>query len=353
MLKGSRAHRFSKNIRSTSRLGKSKAFACHAESSCFPNLFTKSGTANMTKSPAPDHTASLRAAALMTAGMMFIPLGDSFAKLALLETAYSNFTIAWTRFAIGLAMVLPIAVIAGKCRNLSASFWKAQLLRGSLIAATIACIITAVGQIPLADAFGAFFIGPAIATLLARFVISEPVSRAEWVAVVAGFIGVLFVIKPASILGGTIAPGQLLALTGGCLYGCYLAATRWTSRVGPPLAQLAGQLGVGMVLLAPLAVGDLIEHGLQSPHLLLGSGASSAIGNLLAIIAFGIVRAATLAPLVYSQLIAATLLGWLIFDELPDAATAFGLAIILLAGLSPLIFTRRIANAGTKTASGG
>ncbi len=304
----------------------------------------------MTTSPAPDLRTPLKAAALMTAGMMFIPLGDSFAKLALQETAYSSFTIAWTRFAIGLAIALPIALFAGKFRNLTPSFWAAQALRGSLIAATIACIITAVGQIPLADAFGALFIGPAIATLLARFVIKEPVSRAEWAAVAAGFIGVLFVLKPASILGGTVAPGQLLALTGGCFYGCYLAATRWTSRVGPPLAQLAGQLVVGMVLLAPLAVSDLLQHGLESPHLLLGSGASSATGNLLAIMAFGIARAATLAPLVYSQLIAATLLGWLIFGELPDASTAAGLAIIVAAGLSPLVFARHPAR--TRTASG-
>lgn len=297
----------------------------------------------MTTIPAPVPIATIKAAALMTAGMMFIPLGDSFAKLALQETSYSSFTIAWTRFAIGLAMVLPVAYLAGKLRNLTPRFWAAQVLRGSLIAATIACIITSVGLIPLADAFGALFIGPVIATLLAGFVIKEPVSRAEWAAVAAGFIGVLFVLKPESILTGTIAPGQLLALTGGCFYGCYLAATRWTSRVGPPLAQLAGQLVVGMVLLAPLAVSDLADHGLQSPHLLLGSGASSAIGNLLAIIAFGIVRAATLAPLVYSQLIAATLLGWLIFGNLPDTGTATGLAIIVAAGLSPLLFARRPA----------
>ena len=275
---------------------------------------------------------TLKAVSLMTAGMVFVPLGDSFAKLAVESTSYSSFAVAWARFVLGMLIVLPLAAFLGSFKDLTLRYVIAQVLRGSLLAGTIVCIITAVGKAPLADAYGAFFVGPAVATLLARFVLGETVRRFQWWALIVGFVGVVLVLKPSA----AIAPGQLWALGAGCFYGAYLTATRWASSVGPPLAQLAGQLCVGTILLAPFGYGELMSSELQSPAYLFGSGFCSALGNLLAISAFGFARAATLTPLVYFQLIAVTVLGYFVFRDFPDAVTGAGLLIILLAGASPL-----------------
>jgi drug/metabolite transporter (DMT)-like permease len=280
---------------------------------------------------------TLKAVSLMTAGMVFVPLGDTFAKLAVESTSYSSFAVAWARFVLGMLIVLPVAQYLGRFKGLKWRFVTAQILRGSLLAATIVCIITAVGKVPLADAYGAFFVGPAIATLLARFVLGETVGRFEWWALFVGFIGVVLVLKPSA----SIAPGQLWALGAGCFYGSYLTATRWANSVGPPLAQLAGQLCVGTILLAPFGLRELMTLEFQSPAYLFGSGVSSALGNLLAISAFGFARAATLTPLVYFQLIAVTILGYFIFGYLPDVVTSAGLLIVLVAGASPLFFHSR------------
>ncbi len=199
---------------------------------------------------------TLKAVGLMTAGMVFVPLGDTFAKLAVESTSYSSFVVAWARFVLGMLIVVPVAQYLGRFEGLKWFFVTAQFLRGSLLAATIVCIITAVGKVPLADAYGAFFVGPAIATLLARFVLGETVGRSEWWALFVGFIGVIMDLKP----GALIATGQLWALGAGFFYGSYLTATRWANSAGPPLAQLAGQLCVGTILLAPFGFRELMTH---------------------------------------------------------------------------------------------
>ena len=284
----------------------------------------------------PAHMQAVVAALIMIVGMSFIPLGDAFAKLAAETTSYSPATIAWSRLFLGMCVALPLAWGLGYFKGMGLRFWRAQLLRGFCMASAIVCIVTSVGLIPLFDAFGAFFVGPAIATILARFVLKEHVHRWEWCALAAGFVGVMFIVKP----GFDFSNGHVWALTAGFFYGGYLTATRWAAPVGPTLAQLAGQLVVGTALLSPLAVPEFASQELQAPLYLLGSGASSAAGNFLAIMAFGFARAGALTPLVYTQLLFATLYSYAIFDEAPDTMGYTGLTIILLSGLS-LLFVKR------------
>ncbi len=271
-----------------------------------------------------------RALLMMVAAMLLIPVGDAFAKAIAAEHGYSGAALAWARFAVGLALLAPYALAVDLFRGLGRFFYAAQLLRGALLSAVIAFIIEGARTAPLADVFGAFFIGPAIATALARLLLRETVTPLDWAAVSAGFLGVALVVKP----GGEIQPGLLWALAAGLCYGGFLTATRWTAGSGPPMAQLVGQLGVGTLVLAPFAVSDFLEIGVAAPGLFLGSGVSSALANLLAILAFREARAALLNPLVYCQLFSAALLSWTVFGDAPDLLTGLGLAVIAAAGLS-------------------
>lgn len=279
----------------------------------------------------------LGAALLMIAGMLLIPVGDSFAKAVSGATPHDGAAIAWARFATGALLVTPLALARGEMRGLTPAFWRAQMLRGALIAVTVALIITGASKAPLADVFGAFFVGPAVAILLARFVLGEAVRRVEWGAVALGFIGVAFVVRP----GGEIVEGVIWALGAGLCYGAFLAATRWSAGFGPPVAQLGVQMAVAGVLLAPIGVASFAAHGVVEPGLLLGSGVTSSVANLLAIAAFRRARAAALAPLVYCQLISAAALSWAVFGDRPDVWTLLGLAIVASAGLIQLVPLRR------------
>ncbi|MEM9045238.1 MAG: DMT family transporter [Pseudomonadota bacterium] len=266
---------------------------------------------------------------LMSGGMMLLPVGDAIAKHITQVTLYSGVFLAWTRFAVGVLFLGPYAVSTGALKGLGWDFIGKQAVRGGLVACAITCMINAVERAPLADAFGAFFVGPSIATILAVFLLGERARWPDWAAVILGFVGVIFVVQPT----GEPSTGLFWALGGGTLFGCFLVATRWSAGTAPPIAQLAGQFFFGGVILAPLAIGDLLTHGLLEPWLIFAAAISSGTSNLLQIIAFRHASAVYLAPVVYTQILSATAISILVFGDHLDPIAALGLMVILSAAL--------------------
>lgn len=244
-------------------------------------------------------------------------------------TPYSSGFLAWSRFALGLLFIGPFAWRIIRFKELPPRFYLQQAIRGGLLAATITFIITAVSLSPVADVFGAFFIGPALAVVFSRIFLHEQVSSLEALSVVLGFIGVLMVVQP----GFGVSAGLLWGLLAGIFYGGFLTATRWSANNGAPLAQLAAQLFFGFIFLLPLGGGDLVAQGLQEPTLLMAMGATSAAANYLSIIALGKARPAFLAPVIYLQIVVATLIGLFFFGDKLGVLAASGLLLIILTGL--------------------
>lgn len=275
--------------------------------------------------------------ALMALAMILLPAGDAVAKHLTAITAYGAGFLAWSRFVVGLALVAPAAAAGGQFRGLGAMFLVRQALRGGLVASAITCVINAVETAPLADVYGAFFVGPTAAIVLARLLLKEPVRPGEWVAVLLGFAGVLLIVRPT----GTISPGLLWALASGLSFGGFLVATRWAAGTAPPLAQLSGQLFFGFAFLLPLGVGDLGRFGIEAPGWLVLMALFSALANLLQLFAVRHARAVVLAPVIYVQLIVATAFGWVLFGDRPDGWTLAGLGVLLVAGLCRVPLRRR------------
>ena len=276
---------------------------------------------------------------MMAMAMVLLPLGDSIAKFLLVITPYGPEFLAWSRFAIGSAMLVPVVVVMGLMRSLGYRFYLAQALRGALVVAAICFIIRALDTTPLADAFGAFFVGPSLATLLAAVLLRERVGALEWTAVLVGFVGVLLVVRPA----GEMQPGILWALLGGVSYGGMLVATRWAAGTGAPLAQVAAQFGFGCLFLMPVGVVELTASGVHQPNWLITMCACSVGANLLSVMALSRAPAAFLAPVVYLQIVAATVVSTAVFGDPVDMIAAIGLSLIVAAGLSRISLARRSA----------
>ncbi len=264
----------------------------------------------------------------MAVGMVLIPIGDSIAKFLSVNTPYSAGFLAWSRFALGALLITPFALKAVVAADVGWAFYAKHSLRGLLISGTILMIITAVGISPIAEVFGAFFIGPVVAVLLSVILLKESVSRLEWTSVVLGFVGVLLVVQPDSV----VSTGLLWALAAGVCYGSFLVATRWTAGSGPPVLQLAVQFYVGFMVLMPFAITDMHLHGLHKPLPIVVMGLTSALANFLSILALARAKAAYLAPMVYLQIVAATAIGVFVFHDQLDTLAVFGLGLILLAG---------------------
>ena len=270
---------------------------------------------------------------VMALGMIFIPIGDGIAKHVQNTTDYNASMLSWSRFLLGALFTLPWVLFTRQLPPPTLkhrTFWLKQCIRGILIAAAVTFIVTAVGLSPIADVFGAFFIGPGVSVILAQWWLKAKASLFDWVAVILGFVGVLMVVQPT----GEIGPGIPWALAAGCCYGSFLVATRWAAGSGSPLAQLSAQFIVATICLTPLGLPELLKHGLLVPSLLLASAALSGAANLFSIIALTKVDNAILAPVVYIQVVSATVVGYVFFRDTPNQLAAMGLMLIVATGVS-------------------
>ncbi|WP_247743472.1 DMT family transporter [Shimia sp. R10_1] len=264
--------------------------------------------------------------ALMFVAMSMIPAGDTAGKLMMQNHEASPIFVAWSRFALGALMVVPLMrpSMIGALRHWG--IW----LRGALMSCGIFCIQNALQTAPIADVFAAFFIGPIFSYLLSVTLLKEPATPSRNMLMAVGFIGVLLVVRPSA----NMSTGLLYAVGAGMCYGTFLTISRWLSGTVRPTDMLVTQLVLGALILTPLGLPHLPESmTLEFSALTVASAAFSMGGNLLLLFAYRRAEAAQLAPLVYLQLLSATALGWVIFGTLPATLTWVGLTLILGAGV--------------------
>lgn len=282
-----------------------------------------------------NHSVSIRTLGAVMAAMALIVIGDAAGKL-LTQAGAAPFFVAWSRFALAALLLLPICRLQpGELHALRD--WRLWL-RALLIICAISSILTALKTEPLANVFGGFFIGPVVAYFLSAWLLGERISFARTVFLLISFIGVLLVVKP----GFGMTAGMGFAVLAGCFHGSYLVATRWLAGEQRPRFLLLSQLLIGSVVLLPpsLASGwpSLDGFGLT---MVLISALGSAFGNYLLVVVNRTTPASVVAPLIYTQLISATAMGFIVFSDVPDALSLLGLGIILTAGLSSLWLAKK------------
>lgn len=272
---------------------------------------------------------------LMIVAMLIVPWMDAIAKL--LTDAHSPGQIAWSRFALQSAFLLPVMLLTG--RALASPQHLLHLARGVLIGLSIILLTWSFMYLPLANAVAIFFIEPLILTLLAGLLLREVISRQRLVVVIIGLGGALIVIRPNWQAFG---PATLLPVATAFCFAGYLLLTRYSS-----VSEDAVRMQLWAGIYAALALGILIAVGDRAGIALLSVqwpdavawrwmvllGAVSALGHVVLAFAFRNAGASTLAPFQYLEIIMATALGWMLFAEFPDALTWLGTAIIVGAGL--------------------
>ncbi|MFV1743388.1 MULTISPECIES: DMT family transporter [unclassified Phaeobacter] len=267
----------------------------------------------------------VRAVMIMFVAMSMIPAGDLCGKLLTSGGLATPGFVAWSRFAIGTAMVAPFALRSAYPLLADWRLW----LRAALLSGGILSIQIALKTEPLANVFAAFFVGPMVSYVLSVLLLREPATLARSLLMALGFCGVLLVVRPG--LGGSV--NLIWAVLAGVFYGGFLTTSRWLSHLGTPLQLSLTQLSISALLTLPLGLTALPAPGLATAALTFGSAGFSMLGNLLLLFAYAQAPASRLAPLVYFQLIAAVSLGWLVFDQWPDLLTWAGLCVVISAGL--------------------
>ena len=289
---------------------------------------------------------TLLGVALMLGFCLTAPLLDVSAKLA--STTVPTGQITAARFVLQCVLMAPFIWVMGVSMRVDRGLWVALAVRSLLLLVATFCFIAAIGVMPLADALAIVFVAPFIVLLVGKYYFKEDVGRRRVGAALVGFVGVLFVIQPSFAAFGAVA---FIPLGTAFAFAFYILMTRGLSRrIHPVALQLHTGLIASLVCVPILVVAQGTGSALFDPVWpdatsliwLLGVGIFATVSHMMMTYALSFAPSATLAPLQYFELPMATLFGYLVFSDFPNALSLLGIAIIIGAGLY-MIHRERVA----------
>ena len=276
---------------------------------------------------------------LFPLALLIFAISDATAKY--MSAFFAVPLLVWVRYLTQLVFMLAtVAPGMGREIVVTSRPW-VMVLRGSMQVASTMLGLMAFRTLPLAETTALVFITPLLVALLAGPMLGEKIHLRSWLATVAGFAGVLLIVRPGGDMDGV---GVVYALGAALCYSLYQILTRKLAASEPPMRQLFYLALVGSVVMSlflPLFWTDTVPTVKQAA-LILSLGLYGGAGHFLLIRAFHESPASRLAPLLYTQIVWAMLLGWMVFGHVPDRMSIMGMLIIGAAGLS-LVLGNRVA----------
>lgn len=291
---------------------------------------------------------TLRGIVLMLIFCMIAPLLDVASKLAA-EGGMPVGQITAARFGVQGALMLPVLLVMGLSLRMTRKALAYTFLRAFFLILSTYSFVSGIAVMPVADALAIAFVEPFILLILGSFIFGDQVGPRRIAACAVGFCGALLVIQPSIQVFGLVA---LWPLGTAFAFAFYMLVTRAISAWMHPVAMQVHTSWTGVVLCLPvllLADGSGIAtldpvwpDGLNWIWLF-GVGFWAAVSHMAMTYALKYAPSATLAPLHYSEIVVAVILGYLIFDDFPNPLTWAGIAIIVSSGLYIIHRERNVA----------
>lgn len=274
---------------------------------------------------------------LMIGFCALAPMIDVSSKFAAQGVSVATATLG--RFVVQGAMMAPVMPLMGLGFGLDRRVAALLLARATVSLLATFCFIAAVRVMPIADALAIAFVEPFVILLIGRFWLKEQVGPRRIGASVVGFAGALMVIQPSFAAFGAVA---LFPLGTALFFALYILITRALSRHMHPVATqfhtavLAVPLCLPVFMAGAWSGSDILSFTL--PHGALwgwcfGIGFFAAVSHMFMTYALRYAPSSTLAPLHYLEMVTASLLGYLCFDDWPDPLTWAGIGVIVGSGL--------------------
>ena len=253
---------------------------------------------------------------------------DGVAKL--LGGYYPPLMLVWIHLAFTCLLLMPLVFKKYGRTVLFPQKFGIQVLRSTLFVLGISLFYWSLNYIPLADTTSMVFIAPIVVTALSPIILGEKLGLHRSLAVLVGFVGVYIILRP-EFSGDRF--GYILGLGAGSCLGMFYMANRKLAEYQPQLVAVTYTAIFGTLLLLPTLPFVWIVPRPSDSALLTSFVLLAIIGQIFLISAFSYTKASTLAPFQYTQLIAATIVGVIVFDTFPDQTTWLGIFLIVVSGL--------------------
>ena len=269
-----------------------------------------------------------RAILYMLAASFLVVILDTTVKW--LATGYSPLQIGFLRYVVGFFVAAGIAQRAGGLGTLQTRRLAGHLLRSSLNIVTMLTFYYALRLIPLADAIAIGFATPLFTTALSGPLLKEKVGIRRWGAVALGFGGVLLILQPSA---QGVNLGAILALISALCWSLTQISSRQLSTTETSHTILFYySVAIMIALGAAMPKVWLTPHGLDWLWFLV-CGVAGSFGQFCYNQAFRYGEASMVSSLDYTGLVWATLMGFVVFGDLPTHMILGGAAVIVISSL--------------------
>jgi drug/metabolite transporter (DMT)-like permease len=266
---------------------------------------------------------NLRGILWLVMGTLAFAVNDLFVKS--LGQTMSPFQMAFFRYGIGFMLMVPFFMRMG-VGELRTSRPGIHFVRLILACIAQVGVYTSVVYLPLADATALAFSRILFTTVIAVIFLREIVSGSRWSATIAGFVGVIVMVRP----GGEIDPVVFVAIGAACTFAIANVLIKIMSTTEPPNRILFYyQAGGILVFLPPTIILWQTPPDLVSWLMALAIGFLTAVGMIGFIRGFAVGEASVIGPTEYIRLVFAAAFGFAIFGEIPDIWTIVGALVIV------------------------
>jgi drug/metabolite transporter (DMT)-like permease len=269
-----------------------------------------------------------RGIALILLSTVFLGLSDVSAKY--LSTTLPSIEIAWIRFLVFAAIMLPAMLPGSPLFALRTPRPAFQLLRGVALVLSSLLFISGLRFLPIAEAAATGFVAPLFVTALSIVFLRESVGLRRWLATAAGLAGVLIILRPGS---SAFHPAAFFPLVSALAWACTLVMTRMMSGRERAATTMTWSSIAGVCILSALVPFVWVAPGVKDILLGVFIGFASTAGQWVVVLAFRYGDASVLAPFSYSQLLWVSILGYVVFGEVPDIWTVMGAVFIVSSGV--------------------
>jgi drug/metabolite transporter (DMT)-like permease len=269
-----------------------------------------------------------RGIALILASTVFLGASDVTAKY--LSATLPSIEIAWIRFLVFALIMVPAMLPGSPLFALRTERPGLQVMRGVALLLSSLFFISGLRFLPIAEASATGFVAPLFVTALSIVFLGESVGVRRWLATAVGLIGVMIILRPGS---GAFHPAAIFPIVSALAWACTLIMTRMMSGREHAITIMTYSSIVGVCVISALVPFVWVTPSWHDVLFGVFIGVASTAGQWIVVLAFRYADASVLAPFSYTQLVWVSILGFLVFGEVPDVWTVTGAAFIVASGL--------------------